>query len=207
MHKKGIIIKYPVEPQKLKHFISGIVFMLAVGGILLFSNEPWNHKKNEQNRKACDERVERFRTEEIDEFLQNCNIEYSLDITDVHEINLDELAGIIKTAVRDYEPLGRSRFFGKIVFSGKVGDEAFEVALKFSDNTRYGYSSFTISGRQFSSPQLKEWSQKNFPEAFKRIEENNAKRYKHPLQNRLLFLLVLWLPMIFFFISIGKKHM
>ncbi len=176
--RSGIIIG---KHYTKKSLIPGIMFMAIILIIIIKVNEPWKWKEQEKFQK--DEKMENFRTEKIKEFLPNSDITYALSEHIRHEIDLDELAEIIKKTEPSYMTVWRSKFFGIVSFSGKIEDDEWTVELYFSGYIKTGYVFINIDysdpydavGKSFSSAELNEWARKNYPDVFDEIKEYNRK--------------------------------
>ena len=172
------MIKYYTTKQKFLRCIPGLIFMLIIVSIIYLSDKPWERKKHQAEAKIRAERHEKFRSEKLDEFFNDCRVEYSKDDFPVtHEIDFEKFASIIKNAEHEKEHPYRSRFFGHIYFIGNKDNE-FAVELTFF-GYQDGYVNVSVSGQDFyerySSKELLEWAKETFPEKFEEIREYQLK--------------------------------
>ncbi|GEM_PF-3303509 len=179
MERKGIMIKYYTTKQKFLRCIPGLIFMLIIVSIIYLSDKPWEREKRQAEAKIRAERRENFRSEKLDEFFNDCRVEYSKDDFPVtHEIDFEKFASIIKNAEHEKEHPYRSRFFGHIYFIGNKDNE-FAVELTFF-GYQDGYVNVTICQGEpgkadywwhYASKELLEWAKETFPEKFEEIRE------------------------------------
>ncbi len=183
MERKGIMIKHYTTKQKFLRCIPGLIFMLIIVSIIYLSDKPWEREKRQAEAKIRAERREKFTSEKLDEFFNDCRVEYSKDDFPVtHEINFEKFASIIKNAEHEKENPYRSGFFGHIYFIGNKDNE-FAVELTFF-GYQDGYVNVTICQGEpgkadywwhYASKELLEWAKETFPEVFDEIKEYQSK--------------------------------
>lgn len=183
MERKGIMIKHYTTKQKFLRCIPGLIFMLIIVSIIYLSDKPWEREKRQAEAIIRAERREKFTSEKLDEFFNDCRVEYSKDDFSVtHEINFEKFASIIKNAEPEKENPYRSGFFGHIYFIGNKDNE-FAVELTFF-GYQDGYVNVTICQGEpekadywwhYASKELLEWAKETFPEKFEEIREYQLK--------------------------------
>ena len=172
-------IKY-YPPRKITDLIPVLIIFVLWGLGFLMMDRPWEKEKRREEAKNHAELREKFRNERLDDFFNDCRIEYSKDYLEGHEIDFEKFASIIKNAgLETVNPYRSSRSFGEINFIGNKDNE-FAVELEFFSYGECGYANITIFERdhstsryweRYSSKELLEWSKETFPEVFEEIKE------------------------------------
>ena len=136
-------IKY-YPPRKITDLIPVLIIFVLWGFAFLMMDRPWEKEKRREEAKIHAEQREKFRTEKLNDFFNDCRIEYSKDYLEGHEIDFEKFASIIKNAELETENPYRSSFFGHINFIGNK-DTEFAVRLAFFGYGEGGYANVTIS--------------------------------------------------------------
>ena len=150
--------------------IFGSVFMTIIALIVFIHPADVNSKESHQ-------KLLNLRNNITGEFLSKCKIETLWCKFSIGEVDLDELAEILRNTQSAYAP-GHSIPYAGLTFTEDKTDEYLVVNISIYEQNMHGEALLNcelfrnetgLAGNYFSSPELTEWTKKVFPEVFERF--------------------------------------
>lgn len=172
-----------MEKNRFLNFLPGIIFSLIVVSIVLKGNEPWKWKEYKKQHEEYCKQIEHIKNDRIYDFLNNCDVIYAKASENNQELDLNELADIIKEAVPTKKMVNRDKLKLQVDFINRTDDYRIELEVRITRNKPFVliYISRGIpsaGSHKYTSKQMTEWTEKNFPEVFEEIREYNRNMEK-----------------------------